>query len=164
VTSIAGGNTVALEGGAAGISRAAFLQAGAVGTVALLGMTTSGHAVRALSALVSGSPAQLARSSFSPHVGRVFRVGSAGAQRAAVRMRLTSIADIGRTRGDDRAFSLLFTASRSSTPLAGGLYAFDHPQMGRFQLAILPVGRGARVRDYEAIVNRVPGSPGRPRD
>jgi hypothetical protein len=79
-------------------------------------------------------------------------------------MRLTRIFDIGRTPGHDQAFSLLFTANRTSAPLASGIHLFEHPRLGRFELAISPVGRGARVRDYEAIVNRVPGSPGRPRD
>ena len=148
--------------GEAGVSRAAFLQMGAAGTVALLGLTTGGQAVRALSGLVSTPAPPTSRSAFSPHVGSVFRVRAAPGS-PAVRMRLTDVSDIGRTPGHDHAFSLLFTAGRTSAPLATGLHVFEHPRMGRFQLVIGPVGRGSRVRDYEAIINRVPGSPGRPR-
>jgi hypothetical protein len=136
---------------------------GAAGTVAALSLTTGGQAVRALSGLIAPASTPLSRSAFSPHVGSVFRVRPDTAGAPAVRMRLTDLSDVGRAPGHDRAFSLLFTASRSSAPLAGGLYVFDHPRMGHFELVVSPVGRGARVRDYEAIINRLPGSPGRPR-
>ena len=154
-----------LDAGVPGISRATFLQMGAAGAVTVVGLTTGGRAVRALSAMTGSSqPAPLSRSAFAPHVGSVFRVRPAAAGASAVPVRLTDLADIGQKRGHDQAFSLLFTAARSSAPMAGGVHVFEHPRMGRFQLDIGPVGRGARIRDYEAIINRVPGSPGRPRN
>jgi hypothetical protein len=152
------------DAGGTGVSRATFLQMGAAGAVTVVGLTAGGRAVRALSAMTAaGRPAPLSRSAFAPHVGSAFRVRPAGLGAPAVPVRLTDLSDIGGTRGHDQAFSLLFTAGRGSTPIASGVHAFDHPRMGRFQLAIEPVGRGAHVRDYEAIVNRLPGSPGRPR-
>jgi hypothetical protein len=146
-----------LDAGQTGISRAVLLQTGAAGAIAVLGLTSGGHVARAISALVSGSPQHLMRSSFTPYVGSAFRVRALTGAGPPVRMRLTEIG------GNDQAFSLLFAANRGSTPLAGGLHRFEHPQMGGFQLAIGPVGRGVRVRQYEAIVNRLPGPPRRPR-
>lgn len=162
---VATGSAIHLDAGAAGVSRAAFLQMGAAGAVTVVGLTSGGHALRALSALTSSAqPAPLSRSAFAPHVGSVFRVRPATPGTSAVRVRLTDLSDIGRTGGHDQAFSLLFTAGKTTAPIAGGVHTFEHPRMGRFQLGIGPVGRGASVRDYEAIVNRVPGSPGRPRN
>ena len=161
---IARGTAVRLGSGETGVSRAAFLQLGAAGSVALLGMTGGGRAARALSGLLFPQPAPLARSAFTPYAGSTFRIRSGGQGAPLVRARLTEVADLGRVKASDDAFSLTFTAGRDSAPLASGIHQFEHPRLGRYELAIGPVGRGARVRDYQAVVNRVPGSPGRRRN
>ena len=38
-------------------------------------------------------------------------------------------------------------------PLAQGTYVFDHPQLGRFSLLIVPLGQGQQT--YVAVINRL---------
>jgi hypothetical protein len=138
-----------------GISRSELLQTGAAGAALMLGLTAGGQLARDLGSLVSGAAPPMARSSFAPHVGSVFTIRPAGAP--PVPVRLTEIGDVGGLAGHDGAFSLLFTANRGAAPVAGGIHRLQHPKLGRLSLYVEPIGRGAKVRDYEAIINRVPG-------
>lgn len=52
-------------------------------------------------------------------------------------------------------FSLLFHGPEVR-PLLQGTYPFEHPVLGAFDLFIVPVGRDAAGRYYEAIINRIP--------
>lgn len=103
----------------------------------------------------SGRLAHLRRSTFAPHVGSGFSVGRVGSQPLAVK--LTEVSDVTGAAGQEDAFSLLFTAGRRSAPLEAGIYRFEHPRIGRFSLFMSPVGRGVYARDYQAIINRIPG-------
>jgi hypothetical protein len=139
----------------AGMSRGQLLQTGAAGAALMLGLTAGSQLVRELGRVAGVGAPPMARSSFTPHVGSVFQIRPAGA--APVPVRLTEIGNVSRMPGHDDAFSLLFTANRGSAPLTGGIHTLRHPQLGRMSLYLEPVGRGAMVRDYEAIINRVPG-------
>lgn len=51
-------------------------------------------------------------------------------------------------------FSLLFTGD-SSQPLPQNTYIFEHPQLGRFEMFIVPVGRAnEQCCAYEAVFDR----------
>ncbi len=50
-------------------------------------------------------------------------------------------------------FSLLF-AGPLDRPLGQRLYSFEHDQIGRFELFIVPVGYGAGGLHYQAVFNR----------
>jgi len=139
----------------AGLSRGELLQTGAAGAALMLGLTAGSQLVRELGRAGGLGAPPMVRSSFTPHVGSVFQIRSTAA--APVPVRLTEIGDVGRLAGHDGAFSLLFTANRGEAPLTGGIHTLRHPRLGRMSLYIEPVGRGAKVRDYEAIINRVPG-------
>jgi hypothetical protein len=51
------------------------------------------------------------------------------------------------------SFSLLFEGP-VSTPLTQGTYSFAHPQMGHFDLFIVPIGRQEQLIQYQAVFNR----------
>jgi hypothetical protein len=51
------------------------------------------------------------------------------------------------------SFSLLFEGP-VSTPLTQGTYSFAHPQMGHFDLFIVPIGRKEQLIQYQAVFNR----------
>lgn len=51
------------------------------------------------------------------------------------------------------SFSLLFAAPPAPT-LSQRMYRFEHDQLGRFDLFIVPVGHGHGVAHYEAVFNR----------
>ena len=51
------------------------------------------------------------------------------------------------------SFSLLFAAP-PVPPLSQRMYRFEHDQLGRFDLFIVPVGYGPGVAHYEAVLNR----------
>jgi hypothetical protein len=59
------------------------------------------------------------------------------------------------SRGQARyeSFSLL-VAGPSDQPLIQRLYPFEHDQIGRFELFIVPVGCGTGVLHYQAVFNR----------
>jgi len=101
-------------------------------------------------AVAAGSP--WARSRFAPFLGSTFRMTGAGADVDVV---LTEISDLrpAAKANDDQRFALLFTAPRGHGP-ADGTRTFSRGGFGAIDLFVSPVGAGAEVRHYEAIINR----------
>jgi hypothetical protein len=54
--------------------------------------------------------------------------------------------------GTGECFSLFFTAPRPVA--ASGLHTLEHPDLGRFTMALSPVGQPSEGQHYEAVVNR----------
>jgi hypothetical protein len=52
------------------------------------------------------------------------------------------------------SFSLLFHV-RQTRPLPQGTYPFEHPQIGKFDLFIVPVAAENGVIHYQAVFNRL---------
>ena len=52
------------------------------------------------------------------------------------------------------AFSLVFTGPGPGV-LPQRIYSFEHAQMGRFELFIVPIGRDEHGVQYEAVFNRL---------
>lgn len=94
-----------------------------------------------------------ARSRFTPFLGAAFRMTGAGDDADVV---LTEISDLRpATRANDRrSFALLFAASHGHGP-ADGTRTFSRDGFGAIDLFVSPVGAGAEVRHYEAIINRL---------
>ena len=98
----------------------------------------------------SGTPAELNRDTFLPHVGSSFRVSTGN---DTVELTLVNVSEL-RTSPRSEAFSIEFHGPSSSS-LAQAEYQFDHPVVGEFTLFIVPVGRDGDVLEYEAVFNRV---------
>jgi hypothetical protein len=52
------------------------------------------------------------------------------------------------------SFSLIFRGS-GNHPLPQKTYHFEHPNLARFDLFIVPIGRTGNEWEYEAVLNRV---------
>ena len=50
------------------------------------------------------------------------------------------------------SFSLLFAGPTPALPQA--IYAVDHPELGAFELFLVPIASPAEVQQYEAVFNR----------
>jgi hypothetical protein len=141
-----------------GFTRGRLLKAGAV--AALLAGT--GGAGRALAGVgrddinagpglgkPQGGAAYLQRAMYVPLVGSYFKVQRPGAR--TLRVKLIAATEY-RSAGD--SFSLLFRGHRQSG-VAGGIYRFEHPALGSFELYVSPVGRGVKGLNLEAVINRI---------
>ena len=86
---------------------------------------------------------------FRAHLGEEFRIHYGGEQPLAVR--LSEVTDLRANPGIARApFSLLLHGSKEGW-LRQGLYAIEHPRMGRAELFIVPLGNDAQGMRYEII-------------
>lgn len=74
-----------------------------------------------------------------------------GAERM-VNLELITVSNARRSR-EFESFSLQFDGP-AEAPLAQRTYRFTHPQLGWFDLFIVPVGAERDSRQYEAIFNR----------
>ncbi len=52
------------------------------------------------------------------------------------------------------SFSLLFHGAQSQ-PIQQGTYAFEHPQLGKFDLFIVPIAAEDGMLHYQAVFNRL---------
>lgn len=57
------------------------------------------------------------------------------------------------TAGSDLSFAAVWSGP-TTAPLRQQTYRLHHPQLGVFSIFLVPVGRDARVRRYEAVFNR----------
>jgi hypothetical protein len=55
-------------------------------------------------------------------------------------------------------FSLLFHGAQSQ-PLGQGTYSFEHPQIGSFDLFIVPIAAENGQLHYQAVFNRLVQAP-----
>jgi hypothetical protein len=90
----------------------------------------------------------LTRSSFAPRVGSTFSVrGRLGAGT----FKLVAVENLPSSRkGDEKRFALQFQQVKGRGP-GQGTWAFQHQQLGRFALFVVPVGRKRGA--YEAVFN-----------
>jgi hypothetical protein len=115
-----------------GVTRRSLLQTGGgAALVALIGVGPWSTA-KALAAV--DAPAHLRRSSYLPLVGEYFSAGSS-------RLRLEAV-----TGELEDVFGLIFSGD-----LEQGIHQLRHPQLGRFELFIAPVGSAA---DRQAVIDR----------
>src|SRR5262245_17580813 len=56
--------------------------------------------------------------------------------------------------GQPESFSVVFTGPADRL-LPQKIYPFEHDQLGRFDLFIVPIGKDAQGIQYEAVFNRV---------
>jgi hypothetical protein len=88
---------------------------------------------------------------FQPHVDTVFSVG--GTEVGRHRMKLVEVASR-ESNPAIESFSLLFEGPVQPL-LPQGIYRFDHPGIGDFEIFIVPVGQTAGGTRYEAVFNRL---------
>jgi len=95
------------------------------------------------------------RSDFEPFLNSQFRV-HAGPGRT-VEMSLVKITDLRRAvnKREREAFSLLFKGPAGSVSLPQETYLFEHRQMGKMNLFMVPALRKKQRGHYEVIVNRI---------
>jgi hypothetical protein len=100
---------------------------------------------------------QLSFARFSEALDSVFRVHIGVSN--SIEVKLVE-ARSGRTTGKVNSsgdhfesFSLIFNGPEDR-PIAQGAYSFEHGQIGRFDLFIVPIGKIEGVFQYEAVFNR----------
>lgn len=136
-----------------GLTRGGLFRLGAVAALAA-GAVPASRALAAPDSARSGltaprgGPAYLRHETFVAHVGSTFRVVRPELGPLRVRL-LESKAH----RGAGESFSLLFHGSPRA-PVQQGIYRIEHPSLGAFELFLVPVGRGVRGQDFEAVINR----------
>jgi hypothetical protein len=136
-------------------TRRKFIQSSAL---AALAATVGRAGVGRDSGLVAGGPdplGYLKREHFESFIDGAFRVRSDAGRTVSIRLReATDLKiDINEKRGyAGDSFRLGFDTPRKAG-LAQGTYHFDHENLGRFSLFLVPVG-GSGIR-CEAIINRV---------
>ena len=96
-------------------------------------------------------PARLKHATFAPHVNSIFRVGN---QHSVItELELVEVSEMKESPRNE-SFSILFRGPAGS-PLAQGIYDFDHNAIGSFPLFIVPVAKDDQGMVYEAVFNRI---------
>lgn len=151
-----GGLIVGVAATAVGLSSVELLAA-RTASIARLVTTGSSTPVR--------SPARMVRSTFSEHVGEVFRIHFGFLKWAHVTlMQVTDLSakysparDARTLDAEGEVFSIVFSGPQSE-PLEQDTYTIEHGELGEFDLFIVPIGPAGETAQYEAIFNRaVPG-------
>jgi hypothetical protein len=94
---------------------------------------------------------------FSKLVGTTFRVERS--PKETIELELVQVTPYGTVAKGDvnlaqyESFSLLFHGTQTR-PLQQGTYAFEHRQIGRFDLFIVPIAAENSVIHYQAVFNR----------
>jgi hypothetical protein len=138
------------------MSRRTVLAAGLATVAASVMASESPSAGAATSARPTGGarrgPAvpSLGRSAFGGVVGTTFTVHTSGRTRADVL--LTDVGPLSVGHPTEQRFSLVFEGS-ARTPFNQGTYPVQHPQLGSFDLFLVPVGPTGAVQPYQAIFN-----------
>jgi hypothetical protein len=142
----------------AALTRRGLLQAGGVAGFAAL---AGGRPWAPASASAATRPSPLARSTYTGITGTAFQVGTQTLELVGV-ADLPSAATDRKLAGSEDAFSLLFTGP-AGNPLKQGVQAFSHPQVGNFELFIVPVEMTTGLQRYEVVVNSwAPPKPPKP--
>jgi hypothetical protein len=90
---------------------------------------------------------ELVPDTFEPHVGTTFGATPSHAGEP-LELVLTSCVESPHARPDHPAFSLFFDSSDPNVR-AQQIFALEHPDLGQFDLFLVPVG----PQQYEAVVN-----------
>jgi hypothetical protein len=139
------------------LTRGGLIKAGAATAIAL-GLGGASRAVAGAEAAdlaapgiakPGGGPRHLRAATYPPLVGTTFMLRRPGAR--TLRLKLIEAKELG---GAGESFSLLFHA-RGRARIDSGMYRFEHPALGSFDLFAGPVGRGVKGLDLEAVVNRI---------
>lgn len=125
---------------------------------ATVGHAAAGPALGRESGLFAKGPHPLnylQREHFEPFINTSVRIRNDEGKTAVVQLR--EAADLKNQLNIDRgyageSFRLAFESARK-TRLAQGIYHFEHENLGRFSLFLVPIG-GSGVH-YEAIINRI---------
>jgi hypothetical protein len=136
------------------LTRATLLKAG-IGTALAASWWTLPRTARPLAWLEERAAAHLRRSTYVPHLNTTFRIRRASGP--PLPAKLTKIRDLPPgTVGEssERSFSLVFRGPRRASFTQDSSLVVEHRALGRFQLAVVPVGQAKGSQDYEAIVDR----------
>jgi hypothetical protein len=95
--------------------------------------------------------ALLTHPTFALHLNTKFRVLREGLD--PVEIELTEVGDFLQSQHQER-FAIVFRGPVESF-LQQSTYTFDHDQMGRFDLFIVPIRQSVNGYDYEAVFNRL---------
>ena len=145
------------------ITRRSFLQLSGMTAVSLslLGYVDKAFGQSADSGLFAvpveslGNPLNyLTRAHFEPFAGTAMRAAAGG---KGIDLTLSEVKDLTRGANVKRGFngesySLVFRSS-SRQRLSAGEYAFDHANLGKFTISLVPFGKNGA--NYEAVINRI---------
>jgi hypothetical protein len=112
------------------------------------GLTALATALRvAPPAVAAATPSHLRRSTYTGLSSRDFTAGGAP-------LRLVEVADLGPAAlaGHEDAFLLAFSGSG----LGQGIHTLTHPELGSFELFLVPAGPAGR---HQAVIDRSVGAP-----
>jgi len=137
------------------MTRAALLKAGvACGLVAL---TARAEGALQLSAWRPWTDVKrhLHRSTYAAHLNTTFRIRQDGARPLALRLeQISDLAGGSSSSGAEEQFALLFSGPSRTAFRQDRRHVVEHSALGKFRLAVFPVGRPNPRQHYEAIVNR----------
>ncbi|MEP1124771.1 MAG: hypothetical protein ABJH68_12875 [Ilumatobacter sp.] len=129
-----------------------------IGGTAVAGFALAGLVAPLVSAAVStgtGASAPLTAASFTPHIGTLFRVRAAGVGAVALRL-VEATPTQGRssepTLLSGSAYTLILEGPVESR-LPAAVYHLSHGALDLPPMHVFPVGRSARVQDYQIIVD-----------
>lgn len=86
---------------------------------------------------------------FAPHVGERFALAMPELERD-LELELEAATAVAERPGARAAFSLIFRGPAEPL-LAQAIYALEHDELGRLEIFVVPVARGADGARYEAI-------------
>ena len=95
--------------------------------------------------------ATLTHEEFSRHLNKKFRIRIGESEE--IETELTNISDLVLSPRQER-FSILFRGPLDKM-LGQGMHAFEHDEMGPFELFIVPIERAEDGVYYEAVFNRL---------
>ena len=96
--------------------------------------------------------ARFRRSTYLPHLNSTFRIrGTRTVEATLVEVTGSASAQLAQRQGAD-AFSLILRAA-AGNPLPQGEYAVEHRSIGTIRLFLVPVGRGVKGQEYQAVIN-----------
>jgi hypothetical protein len=140
-------------------TRRKFIESSAMAALAVaIGNAAAGPALGRDSGLFAKDPhplSYLKREHFEPFIDTAVRIGNDEGRTAVVMLR--EAADLKNRINAERgyageSFRLTFESPRK-TDLGQGTYHFEHENLGRFSLFLVPIG-GSGIH-YEAIINRI---------
>lgn len=100
---------------------------------------------------------QLTREGFLARLGERFRVWGGSGLRRVVELELVEVEDLNLTERLAQ-FAVVFRGP-GDYPLDKGVYTFDNPRSGRFELLIEPAGEDASGRLYQVDFNLLREGP-----
>jgi hypothetical protein len=102
-------------------------------------------------------PAVLHIGDFADRRGERFQLDAGGDR--VVEAILVDVTEDRRGGEGTEQFSLIFRASPGA-PIEQRIYAVTHPELGRSELFLVPVGRDAAGVEYQAVFNRLVAAGG----